>query len=333
MASNSFAIPPNVLKLRRKIARIFLPNATKRAEKIGWDENSPARFVHYTSASAAMSIIASKSLWMRSTLCMADYREIGHGFDLLREVLSQKPLSKAFIDSLDACVPGVASEAFAGFDNAWGRVQRATYITCLSEHHADEDNHGRLSMWRAFAPGSARVAIVFSVPAFASAVQALSIIFSPVGYLTAAEVTEGLTAVTQNIQDNAEFLRGVDRPTVLSYAFSMLLSAVLSLKHVSFREELEWRAIHLPTIHPSDLMKSSIKDISGLPQLVYEIPLDATKSPALEELDFPRIFDRLIIGPTQFGLPMADAFASQLKDAGVKDAEERIWLSNIPIRT
>jgi hypothetical protein len=61
--------------------------------------------------------------------------------------------------------------------------------------------------------------------------------------------------------------------------------------------------------------------------------IDATKSPALEELDFPRIFDRLIIGPTQFGLPMADAFASQLKDAGVKDAEKRVWLSNIPIRT
>ncbi len=71
-------------------------------------------------------------------------------------------------------------------------------------------------------------------------------------------------------------------------------------------------AITLAGFDPSDLMKSTIKDINGLPQLVYEIPLDATKSPALEELDFPRIFDRLIIGPTQFGLPMADAFASNV---------------------
>jgi hypothetical protein len=42
-----------------------------------------ARFVHYTSAESALSIIKSKHLWMRNTTCMTDFREVQHGFDIL----------------------------------------------------------------------------------------------------------------------------------------------------------------------------------------------------------------------------------------------------------
>jgi len=45
------------------------------------------------------------------------------------------------------------------------------------------------------------------------------------------EVTEEIKTVTESIKDHDEFLRGVDRTIVLAYAFNMLLTAVLSLKH------------------------------------------------------------------------------------------------------
>jgi hypothetical protein len=165
------------------------------------------------------------------------------------------------------------------------------------------------------------------------AILALSLQFSPVGYLTATEVTDDLKVITQNIRDNEDFIRGVDRPTVLGYALTMLLAAVLSLKHVSFREEHEWRAVYLPTLHPSPLMTMSMRDVGGLPQPIFEIPLNAAKDPTLAELDFPTIFNRLIIGPTQFGLPMYDALVNKLIGVGVPDAGNKVWLSNIPIRT
>ena len=40
------------------------------------------RFVHYTSADNALKIIRTKRLWMRNTTCMADYREVEHGYQI-----------------------------------------------------------------------------------------------------------------------------------------------------------------------------------------------------------------------------------------------------------
>jgi hypothetical protein len=80
-------------------------------------------------------------------------------------------------------------------------------------------------------------------------------------------------------------------------------------------------------------MEQSIETIGGLPQRVHKIPLDGRKSDDLAPLDFARIFDRLIVGPSQFPLPMYDAFVEELAMAGVTDAEKRVVVSRIPIRT
>ena len=108
-------------------------------------------------------------------------------------------------------------------------------------------------------------------------------------------------------------------------SFMMLLAE-------GFREEREWRAIYAPKFWPSTLMESSTEIISGIPQIVYKIPLDAKVSDRFTDLDFPRIFDRLIVGPTSYPWPMYEAFVDALKKAGVDDAEKRLCVSGIPIR-
>ena len=80
-------------------------------------------------------------------------------------------------------------------------------------------------------------------------------------------------------------------------------------------------------------MESAIEVVNGVPQLVYKLPLDATASPALADLDFSRIFHRLIIGPSPYPWPMFEAFRESLTSAGIADAKDRVWVSNIPIRT
>jgi hypothetical protein len=62
------------------------------------------------------------------------------------------------------------------------------------------------------------------------------------------------------------------------------------------------------------------------------LPLDATVAPFLADLDFAQIFDRLIIGPSPYPWPMYEAFKAALTEAGVKDAQERVFVSDIPIR-
>lgn len=335
-------------ELAFRLESIFMPYAMKQRadayrEQTGKSLDATTnedrlRFAHYTSADAALKIIESKRMWMRNASCMSDYREVQHGFDILQKYFLDKDRTARFSAALDACVPGVAQEAIKLFDQWWVHptlnTRLNTYITSISLHAAHEDRHGRLSMWRAFGGQSTpRVALVFSFPKYAGAAFALNLFFSPVAYLTEGQVHGVIEEIIKNVGANCEFLRSVDRSAVLGTVFNMLLAGVTCLKHEGFHEELEWRAIYSPKRTPSPLMESSIEVIGGLPQPVYKIPLDVRASPDLAALDFAAAFDRLIIGPSPYPWAMFEAFVAALLKSGVPDAAERVFLSEIPIRS
>lgn len=79
-------------------------------------------------------------------------------------------------------------------------------------------------------------------------------------------------------------------------------------------------------------MESSTEVIAGVPQVVYKVPLDQSVSPLIADLDFLQVFDRLIVGPTPYPWPIYGAFVETLKAAGVGNADERVFVSDIPIR-
>jgi hypothetical protein len=334
-------LTPEQIQLAMELGKIFMPQAQRQRDELYQRQAKPGddpaaqqlRFVHYTSAEAALSIIRSKCMWMRNTNCMADYREVEHGFDLLNRFFSDKTKRDTFVAALDACVPGVAQEAIDLFNRWWIDIRFNTFITSISEHDDSEDLHGRLSMWRAFGMSTARVAIVFKVSRFSPGALALRLLFSPVAYLTEDQAHGVMAEVITNLGTSRDFLRSVARQVIVETAFTMLLAGVTCLKHEGFREEREWRAIHCPKFLASPLMKSAIEVVSGVPQLVYKLPLDATASPALADLDFSRIFHRLIIGPSSYPGPMCDAFREALTKAGVADSQDRVLFSGIPIRT
>jgi hypothetical protein len=106
------------------------------------------------------------------------------------------------------------------------------------------------------------------------------------------------------------------------------------LKHEGFQEEREWRVVHCPDFDvKSKLITSSVEPISGIPQLVYKLPLDKSIDPILEDIDFSNIFDRLIIGPSQFSIAMSAAFVNVLSQIGVPEASKKVFASHIPIRS
>src|SRR5262249_24321973 len=110
------------------------------------------------------------------------------------------------------------------------------------------------------------------------------------------------------------------------------LGAATCLKHEGFSEEREWRAVHAPNVIPSPLMAPHTEIIRGVPQQVYEIPLDKTASLDLDDIDFNNVFEDLIIGPSAHPWLMYDAFVDLLKRVGITDAENRVRVSNSPIR-
>jgi Protein of unknown function (DUF2971) len=315
-----------------RLERIFMPEAMRQRAKAGFtDENSvPMRFVHYTSAEAAIKIIQSRRMWMRNTICMADYSEVLHGFAQMNSFFLNSDNNKTFTAALDKCHSDISRDALFAFSHWWDRQRTETYITSISEHDDREDEHGRLSMWRAFGGSTARVALVFRLPYATKGSINLNLLFSPVAYLTQAETHDVIREVIKNLNDNMEFLKSIDRQAVVNMAFYMLLAGVVCLKHEGFREEREWRAIYVPMIRSSPLMKSWVEIVGGVPQTVYHIPLDASFDPAVEDLDFAKILARVIIGPTQYPLAMQRAFQTKLGEAG---SLAPVVMSQIPLRT
>jgi hypothetical protein len=325
-------LPDSIQQQNERLERIFLPFARRQRDSLYKSKTDFARFVHYTSAESALKIIKSKRVWMRNATCMSDYREVQHGFEILQRFFLDPSKRTSFVQAFEQHVPGSADEAIALFDQWLPDIRLSTYIACLSEHADKEDNHGRLSMWRAFGGSNvARVAMVLRVPGVSAGI--LNVIFSPVAYLTEIEVHDELNLIIQNVHGNADFLKSLDRTTIALWVFHMLVAGVACLKHQGFDEEREWRVIYSPNRRPSPFIESSTEIIGGIPQLVHKLPLDSARLPATPELDFSRLFDRLIIGPSSYPWVMYQAFVEALKRAGVADADGRVCVSGIPIRS
>lgn len=322
---------PEQFELAQRLEEIFLPTTRARRTRL-YQDGSACRFVHYTSADAALSIIRTKRLWLRNTTCMADYREVQHGFDNLRTYFSDEARIRQFHSVFDDCHAGVATEAINLF-NGWGSdILSNTYIASVSAHDDREDQHGRLSMWRGFGGNGARVGLVFRVPWRSAAAATLNVRFSPVTYLRPDEVSAEFEAVMQNVRANRDWLRTLDRQIISNSIYHMLETAVTCRKHEGFHEEQEWRAIYAPRRFPSEYTESELVTVNGIPQLVFKLPLDAKASPALADLDLAAMFDSLIIGPSQYPGALNQAFAMALLGAGVQDAANRIRVSGIPLR-
>lgn len=334
---------PEDVQIGMKLEAIFTPQFKKKRDDLYGMQAEPgdtekySRFVHYTTAEAALNIIQSKRIWMRKTMCMSDYREVEHGFEILRNIFADESNLDLFYKALDSCVPGAAKEAIQLFNGQLGSIRSGTYIASISEHNSEENLHGRLSMWRAFGGDTGRVAIVLRIPWFTkglrTAMQDLNLFFSPVVYLTKDDYLKEFQRIIENINSNHPVLCSVERSKIVNSIFHMLLTGTVCLKHYGFREEREWRVMHFPNLWPSSLMKHETKVIGGVPQKIYKLPLDAAVAPTLTDMELPRIFDRLIIGPTQYSWPMYEAFSEALSNIGVHEAHTKISISDIPIRT
>ena len=322
-----------------QIEAIFMPEGRRRRNALYSTPQLP-RFVHYTRAEAALSIIDTKRLWLRNTKAMVDYQEVQYGYNLLWGWFNAGDNRATFIQTFDEIHSRAAAAALKAFDDTWNchdiGAQTQTYIGSVSEHDPSEDDHGRLSMWRAFgADAPARVAFVFQVPPLSGAVEFLKCIFSPVAYLSKARAHEILSEVVANAVTHRDFLKTLTQLELINWLFITFTVAVTCVKHEGFKEEREWRIVYHPgyLAGTGPLMESEVKCLSGVPQIIYKFPIDGRIAPELAGLDFSSMFDRLILGPSQYSWVLYDAFKRKLEEVGVADAGARIATSSITIRS
>lgn len=329
------SLTPDDIERVMRLEGILMPSLRAQRDRFYTAQTGGGRQLrcaHYTSAEAALQIIKSKRVWMRSTTCMSDYSEVQHGLQLLHHYFADEKKTKGFVTALDECAPGAARTAIDVFNRSLESTLSSTYVVCLSEQGDGEDLHGRLSMWRAFGGSAGQVALVFKIPWFSQAASDLHLFFSPVTYLTEDSAIATMDRVIENVRRERQFLRSIERELMIDGVFAMFLASTTCVKHEGFREEKEWRAIYSPKRQPSPLMESAIEPVRGVPQVVYKIPLDASKSPDLADLDFTKLFDSLIIGPSPYASVMVEAFVEALRECGVQQPEQRVVNSGIPIR-
>lgn len=312
-----------------KLQNIFMPHLSTGLKDV---EENKRQFIHYTSAENALNIINSEELWLRSPSCMNDYMEISHGYQLLFNFFTNKNHRELFFSTMDACGEGLAQEILNGFDEWWEKIKFDTFIASISLHSEDEKQHGRLSMWRAYGSSGGKAALVLNNPPKTN--KNLRVMLSPAIYYTDTEFEEELLKIIANINENQDYLKGLERQTIFATVIAALIILAVSLKHPGFKEEQEWRLVYLPTMHPGhNWLRRSVETINGIPQVIYKLPLKNNTDLNIKGLTVSELIENVIIGPTPYSLAMFDAFNEALVAKGVEVAASRVIISGIPLRT
>ncbi len=317
-------IPPE----QERFMRILHPYALKQHLRV---LNGGTRFVHYSSADAAMSILRNKEVWMRNSSCMNDFLEVRYGLDRLYRAYRDTETGKKFQAVLNRIFDKVTIDIERVFNSWTPHLLLNTYFTCVSEHDDSEDAFGRLSMWRAYG-GAASVAFVLNNSVFLNpSGEGLKAYASPIAYLDDQAFEKQLGEIGDNISRESDFLRTQGREATIGRIFNVLMFAAVCTKHLGFAEEREWRVVYCPALGESPYLKKEIRVISDVPQPIYKIPLENIAEADLRA-SIPDLLDRIIIGPTQYPFVLGQAFEQLLTEAGVQDAANKIRISDIPLR-
>lgn len=308
-----------------KFNQIFQPGLIEKLMAI---VNEQKRFVYYTSADTAMKVLRNKELWFRNATVMNDFSEISYGLDLIRAVFSGSE-GERFREAVEGIFPGTIKEAdelLAGWEHDW---QFETYIACVSIHNPDEDQRGRLSMWRAYGD----TALVLNNTPMTVVTDLLAVYSIPVLYFSEEGLIKYLSEITDAILLNKLYLQGLGQPTLVTYIHNMLFRFAIASKHPGFEEEKELRLFYRPTVRESPGMTEDIVVLGGVPQKIYKLRLANEPENGLHGADIPSLLNRIIIGPTEFPYVSHRAFVDVLEGLGVEDAASKVVLSDIPLRT
>jgi hypothetical protein len=285
------------------------------------------QLVHYTSAANAMNIINGQTMWLRNAKLMNDFSEIQFGKWCVHGSIGRlKDLWLGTFAAIHADLPAMIANQFDGLENH--RITH-TYILSLSEHPKEEDDLGRLSMWRAYGGGGG-IAMVFDNSVMDQDPTDLNITSSIVHYMDQDQFAARLQTVLHKIAEQTDLMKSFDPAVLADRIATFLHYAVLSTKHPAFAEEKEIRM--LTGVNRSEIAEMAVEVVNGTPQVVWKLPLK--DDPEREYwADLKRILKRIIIGPVVEPPIVNEALRIALAGKGFENAEQIVHTSWVPLRT
>ena len=307
-----------------KYAQIFQPGMLEETMAVMREQK---RFVYYTSSDTAMKVFLNQELWFRNATVMNDFSEISYGLEMIRVVFSGSE-GQRFRDAVEGIFSGTIEKAdklLSDWEHDW---QHETYISCVSVHNPEEDKRGRLSMWRAYGD----TALVVNNTPMTAITDLLAVFSVPVLYMSEEGLSEHLSKITDAIQKNTNYLKGLGQNTLVTYIHNMLFRLAIATKYPGFEEEKEWRLYYRPSERQSPGMTEEIVVLGGVPQKIFKLRLADEPEKGLHGAAIPSLLDRIIIGPTEFPYVSYRAFVDVLSNIGVENAEDKVIVSDIPLR-
>lgn len=306
---------------------LFMPDLAEQVERL----KKGMRLVHYTSAEAAFRILTGRQVWLRNASMMNDFSEIEHGLGCLREGWNS-PAGLRLQEMLNRIKPGLRDEVAQHFDGRANELRVETFLISLSEHDDDENDTGRLSMWRAYG-SRAGVALVMNNAAFLSETDEMKVFSSPVFYRDERTFATWFQGWSDRVVAAEDALKAQAPDFLREWLFEAFRGFALCTKHPGFREEREWRVYTSPNFEGgSDWLESAIEIVGGLPQRLIKLKLFDDAARAIVGVAPSTLIDRIIIGPCEHPYQVRAALIEALGSAGVANPSEKIWMSLIPLR-
>jgi len=312
---------------QEEIAALFVPHIIERRAIF----ETGKRLVHYTCAESAYKIIAGRQMWLRNAQMMNDFSESRHGIDCLIQAWDS-PTGKELQDLLNRLKDGLRDELANLFDGHTDGLKVGTFIVSLSEHDDDEDQLGRLSMWRAYG-GRTGVALVLNNTTFAATTDEIHVFSSPVFYQDIATFVQWFEGWARAIIDAEDRLREIGADEVRNWLFMIFRSFALCTKHPGFSEEKEWRVFYSPMLEGnSDWIEPGVEIVNGVPQHLMKLHLKDDPDRGIIGVAQTTLLNRVIIGPCEYPIQVRAAIASAMTQVGIENPLQMMWMSLIPYR-
>lgn len=307
------------------LAKIFFYDQQLKINEL---KDKGGLLVHYTSAESAYNILDKQEVWLRNARAMSDFEELQTGIRFLERARKRDEWEQ-FTNSIEQIYPDIRSQLANLFDPEFHQViTNQTYLLCVSRHPLEEDEHGRLSMWRAYG-GNSGVALIFDHSPIESAPIEIGAFSTPVFYEDEGQFNATFGELAKALESNKNKIQQLGFDGFSTFLNLFIVNKIIRTKHAGFREESEWRIYANPHIF-KNTPKTEVKIIRGIPQNVITIPLGANSKS--HNITIKALLKRIIIGPCEFPLLVRESLVEILKERGVPNAEDLVQYSYIPLR-
>ena len=298
-------------------------------EKVLGLKSNDLKLAHYTSARVALRLIENKTIWLNNIQYMNDYSEIKIGNTLLADYYNSET-GNELKEVIEYINHGTQRNLELNYNNTFSRLMN-TYAFCLTEHSKEENDYGRLSMWRAYAPNNG-VAIVLNTDIFTEEAFNTRVSTIPMLYLEREEFIDAVSDFTNRLNKYKDDLKYL--PNFSDLVLRKFIITALSMKHNGFQEEREWRVIYndiFSNITKNDIVTEDIEEINGEPRIIKKLNFSQIRYGNCP-FDMNKLIHRIIIGPSNNPEQLRTIFIRVLEKNGVIEAANKVVCSDIPVR-